>query len=1135
MARTFTKLTLSILVTLLLTGFGLNRAVAQQVRTESSSSTGLKRVFSPLSTDSTNGPLSGFTGKSPTKNLILFWSEPPSNATGSNPPGDFHFQIMSYLRGQQSLSADQRLVLNDSLMGDSVSDASTGSMYPAITGNKNSIVLAGDMTGDSTAEIVSVWETAQQKVFASVHSVNQSDVTFLSHTVTGEMVGNLLSSSSNPFSGQICAKLVDVTGNGQKDLIIAYPSSDDNKVHIVVYAFSSSAASHLTQIGEISDMPMPASPANNFQTTIAIAAGRFSHNGRDEIALAGFKNSDSLYVKLYSLEAGNSIVAHSERDFEVVKNFNGGDWVPSQLLMSCGDFGGNGYDDNIVLDINGINNSRIFIARPTQTLDSVIVSTDSSNTNYSLPNSGHLANLDCGDLTGNGKDEIVLGNDNQVIVFKVVPNGRYFKPLHEVTSQKLYTDTFEPVIQNYCNSSVKTGDLNNDGRDEIVLMSNQYTQLDFNLNQSLYVAVYAVTDTSNYTLSLVATKTDYQPVSLPNASQYVRHVSVALGSIAGFSLGKPNHFVVNSVKQPLVVLNAPPVHFDVFNNKNYDINGCFTDVSKCQFYATYDNSVDQKDIMKTNVSSSWGLSSSLSAKLSGVGGEVSAGLKSHYGVDFSKIQNLSHSVSVSINTEARIEDEICALITNYDLWEYPVYRANQLEGHVLVTVPQTPHVQWFSTQDWSSYSYIPNHVPGNVLSYQTYSDSLENNPDLLEKIKGAFNSTSGTTTSFLLDATNQFTWGLTLQDFKSVQWDTTKTYSLKVSAHAKMGAKFFGIGTSIKAGVEGDYSHSDLTSHTSSVTNTLGLTVQLGTLAPSIGEAGYTVTPYAYWDRNGALVLDYAVNPNLPGVGTGNQTWWSQFYGQAPDPALALPFLYWPEEPIFTAQSPNKVTETQSIYSDPENPKAGEQVTTTARIHNYSLIPTAGPVQVSFYIGDPDSGGTVIRSISGDSVFSTDSYIPSRGAKTVSFTWTAPQMINSKFIYDGNYTHIYAVVDPENKIREIHENNNKGWSILQVTGVSTPIEKNPADGLPATVKLYPAYPNPFNPTTTIHYELPAVGNVRLTVYDVLGRRVAQLVSSRQSAGNHEVRFNATQMASGLYFYRLQVNNVVRIGKMMLIK
>ncbi|HKI44708.1 MAG TPA: T9SS type A sorting domain-containing protein, partial [Balneolales bacterium] len=779
-------------------------------------------------------------------------------------------------------------------------------------------------------------------------------------------------------------------------------------------------------------------------------------------------------------------------------------------------------------DISAYWVNRIFIAQPSITLDSVIVSTDSSFTNFNVLNNNGLNSIDCGDLTGNGKDELILGDENQADVFKVVPNGRYFIPVFKSNSTSPGSDSSVPYSSSVSTSFIKAGDLNLDGKDDIVLMNNRYITNGGSAQQSLNVTVFAVTDTSNYTLTVLATKTNFKPEQTGTTTDFRRHYSLALGTITGFSLGQPKHFVVNSVKQPLVVLNAPPVHFDVFNNKNYDINGCYTDIKNCDFEATYSNSADSQNVMTTHLTSSWGVGASLSGSVSGLGAEVTATMDKNYGENFSKIQNSSYSVTVTVNTEARIEDEICALTSNYDLWEYPVIEDGEVKGHLLVTVPHVPQVAWFSTEFWSSYSYIPDHVPGNVLSYRTYSDSLGNNPYLLQMVRGKLSA------NYTLDGTSAYGWALDLSHMDNVQQDTTQKYDLNVSGDVTVGKEFGGFGASVKAGVSGDYSQSHLTSHISNLTKTISLSVHLGSINTSLGEVSYKVSDYAYWAKNGALVLDYAVQPVTNGPG-GTDTWWQKFYGHAPDPALALPFLYWPEEPIFTAQDPNKITQTQSIYSDPENPKAGDQVTTTVRIHNYSLIPTAGPVQVSFYVGDPDSGGTVIRSISGDSVFSTDSYIPSRGSKTVSFTWTAPQMINSKFIYDGDYTHIYAEVDPENKISEIHENNNKGWSILQVTGVSTPIEKNPADGLPATVKLYPAYPNPFNPTTTIRYELPAVGNVRLAVYDVLGRRVAQLVNSRQAAGNHEVRFNATQMASGLYFYRLQVNNMVRIGKMMLIK
>ena len=79
------------------------------------------------------------------------------------------------------------------------------------------------------------------------------------------------------------------------------------------------------------------------------------------------------------------------------------------------------------------------------------------------------------------------------------------------------------------------------------------------------------------------------------------------------------------------------------------------------------------------------------------------------------------------------------------------------------------------------------------------------------------------------------------------------------------------------------------------------------------------------------------------------------------------------------------------------------------------------------------------------------------------------------------------------------------------------------------------YPNPFNPTTTINYALPEASNVTVTVLDMLGRRVAVLVDAQQAKGRYSVRFDASRLASGIYFYQLRAENFVKTRKMMLIK
>lgn len=89
--------------------------------------------------------------------------------------------------------------------------------------------------------------------------------------------------------------------------------------------------------------------------------------------------------------------------------------------------------------------------------------------------------------------------------------------------------------------------------------------------------------------------------------------------------------------------------------------------------------------------------------------------------------------------------------------------------------------------------------------------------------------------------------------------------------------------------------------------------------------------------------------------------------------------------------------------------------------------------------------------------------------------------------------------------------------------------------LPNEVTLDQNFPNPFNPTTNISFTLPQAGEVRLQVFDLLGREVSTLVNSRQSAGAHTVTFDASSLSSGVYIYRLQVSGVVLTRKLTLIK
>ncbi|UCH66955.1 MAG: T9SS type A sorting domain-containing protein [Ignavibacterium sp.] len=100
--------------------------------------------------------------------------------------------------------------------------------------------------------------------------------------------------------------------------------------------------------------------------------------------------------------------------------------------------------------------------------------------------------------------------------------------------------------------------------------------------------------------------------------------------------------------------------------------------------------------------------------------------------------------------------------------------------------------------------------------------------------------------------------------------------------------------------------------------------------------------------------------------------------------------------------------------------------------------------------------------------------------------------------------------------------------------IFTDVENNEDESI-TSYELFNNYPNPFNPSTNIRYQLPEPGNVSLKVFDVLGREVMELVDEQQAAGSYNINFEASDLASGIYFYRLKAGSYVSIKKMMLLK
>ena len=133
------------------------------------------------------------------------------------------------------------------------------------------------------------------------------------------------------------------------------------------------------------------------------------------------------------------------------------------------------------------------------------------------------------------------------------------------------------------------------------------------------------------------------------------------------------------------------------------------------------------------------------------------------------------------------------------------------------------------------------------------------------------------------------------------------------------------------------------------------------------------------------------------------------------------------------------------------------------------------------------------------------------------------------------------------RVRITHTTNLDSVTTALMKGYET---VNPADGLakssmqegimigldiPTSYALNQNFPNPFNPTTTISYQIPKDGPVTIKIFDALGREVTTLVDEFKSAGQYSVKFDASHLSTGIYFYSIKSGDFNAVKKMALIK
>ena len=137
-------------------------------------------------------------------------------------------------------------------------------------------------------------------------------------------------------------------------------------------------------------------------------------------------------------------------------------------------------------------------------------------------------------------------------------------------------------------------------------------------------------------------------------------------------------------------------------------------------------------------------------------------------------------------------------------------------------------------------------------------------------------------------------------------------------------------------------------------------------------------------------------------------------------------------------------------------------------------------------------------------------------------------------VTDAEYTLASTIGQSAIDITQDASNINQAGFWYQSGGLLTIVEQN-TNVLPAKFRLDQNFPNPFNPTTTIRFAIPEPAFVTLKLYDLHGREVVTLVNKEMSSGEFDVIFDATGLASGVYFYRIQTEEFTQFRKLMLLK
>jgi hypothetical protein len=758
--------------------------------------------------------------------------------------------------------------------------------------------------------------------------------------------------------------------------------------------------------------------------------------------------------------------------------------------------------------------------------------------------------LKCEQFDNLAGDEIIVNNYDGLRIYNEVGDERNLNELYKLENGFLntygnecftITDLNPDTTQKYCNKEIITLETNVSHRIDWPTSSDAY-------EGGAFLMVYTFSDSSSIVLK------EKKKFSI-DTSKIVRVTALNPGDFdfdcgEVLFLGTPE-IIQTKIQQPIVIMNCPPIHYDILDGTPHDLNKAYATPDDPPFYASYYNEKGGKETTSISTQNSYGFSNEWKnyRMIGGNGFEKTTILNTQENSTY--FQGYEQQKSIGNKLDVFTEDWILCSELDYRYYRYPIYNMDLKRlGYFGILSPHSGLIySWKSGNSYNNFGYCFDHEPCNILSYKSIVNSQDFSQEKSGFVSNVFanqitisNSSHGEFSFTFKDvcdtgSTYNYQSQLGRNDLTKSGYEATvglemgftikSVFSISVSNYINMN-----IGAS--SDIAENFSQSDLYTHNTELSESFSIEGVLGNLATLYNNsARYKVTPYIYRSQCGAIVLDYLVE-----LDPEYMSWWTANYSGSSDLAFIIPLKYGSEHGESTL--PSQKQKTNEIQFYPQVAAPGDTICIVTRVHNYSLKPFIDTLKVDYYLGDPQTNGVKISDIHGSNRISKFVHLDYYGAndstdfeENLTFFWKIPETLTCS-------PRIYAIIDPDSAVEEIHKNNNIGWNKLPIYGCNecsysepvTGIKKETVNQIAFNVSIYP---NPFNSSASIMFSLSKPERVKIEIYSLTGVKAGVIKDQLYTTGEHTIRLDGSNLTEGMYLLKATAGENVSIMKISLLQ